>query len=113
LQNSDKTIRITTEVISNVEGTSQGSLSIRVPEQWPVDPPVQSFQFAHAGERALYPFTLPIPALESRAYRLEAVATSGGREYREGYDVIQHRDLETRYLYRASAATVTGIDVKI
>src|SRR4029453_13950575 len=42
LQNSDKTIRITTEVISNVEGTSQGSLSIRVPEQWPVDPPVQS-----------------------------------------------------------------------
>jgi LmbE family N-acetylglucosaminyl deacetylase len=113
LQNSDKRIRLTTEVISNVEGTSQGRLSIRVPEQWAIDPPMQSFQFAHAGERALYPFTISIPSLESRDYHLEAVATSGEREYREGYEVIQHRDLETRYLYHAAAATVRGIDVKI
>jgi LmbE family N-acetylglucosaminyl deacetylase len=113
LHNSDKRIRLTTEVISNVEGMSQGRLSIRVPEQWAVDPPVQSFQFAHAGERALYPFSISIPSLESRDYRLEAVVTSQGREYREGYDVIQHRDLETRYLYRAATATVRGLDVKI
>ena len=113
LENSDKRIRLTTEVISNVEGMSQGRLSIRVPEQWAVDPPVRSFQFAHAGERALYPFSISIPSLESRDYRLEAVVTSEGREYREGYDVIQHRDLETRYLYRSAAATVRGLDVKI
>ena len=41
------------------------------------------------------------------------MASSGGREYREGYDVIRHRDLETRYLYRDAATTVRGIDVKI
>ena len=41
------------------------------------------------------------------------MASSGGREYREGYDVIQHRDLETRYLYRDATASVRGIDVAI
>ena len=41
------------------------------------------------------------------------MASSRGRDYREGYDVIQHRDLETRFLYRAAAAGVRGIDVTI
>jgi LmbE family N-acetylglucosaminyl deacetylase len=113
LQNAEKKIRVTTGVTSNIEGTSEGSLAIHVPAGWTVDPPSQRFQFAHAGERAFYPFTITIPSLERRDYRIEAVASSGGREFREGYHVIQHRDLETRYLYRAAAAGVRGIDVTI
>ena len=31
--------------------------------------------------------------------------SSGGREYREGYTTIRHRDLETRYLYREAVAS--------
>ena len=41
------------------------------------------------------------------------MASSGGREYREGYTTIRHRDLETRYLYRDAVASVRGVDVKI
>ena len=40
------------------------------------------------------------------------MASSGGREYREGYELIRQRDLETRYLYRDAVTTVRGIDVK-
>ena len=43
-------------------------------------------RFSRAGERALYTFDVAIPSLENRDYRIEAVATSGGRDYREGYD---------------------------
>ena len=50
--------------------------------------------------------------LNASEYRVEAVASSGGREYREGYEVIRQRDLETRYLYRDAVTTVRGIDVK-
>ena len=32
---------------------------------------------------------------------------------REGYDVIEHRDLETRYLYHEASSRVRGVDVKI
>jgi hypothetical protein len=60
-----------------------------------------------------YPFTVTIPSLENREYRIEAVASAGGREFREGYDAIAHRDLETRYLYRDASASVRGIDVRI
>ena len=110
---ADKKIQVRTEVTSNVDGPSVGTLRLQLPSGWTADPPSQPFQFSRAGERAFYPFTVTIPSLGSRDYRIEAVASSGGRDYREGYDVIKHRDLETRYLYRDAAAVVRGIDVKI
>ena len=110
---AEKKVRLRTEVLNNVEGKSEGTLKLNVPAGWKVEPGSAAFQFAHAGERAYFPFTVTIPALESREYRIEAVAASGGREFREGYDLLQHRDLETRYLYRDAAATVRGVDVTI
>ena len=108
-----RTVRLKAEVVHNREGTSDGRLTLKVPAGWQVEPATHAFQFSHSGERGLYQFTVTIPALDNRDYRLEAVATSGGREYREGYDTIQHRDLETRYLYRDATATVRGIDLKV
>ena len=108
-----KVLRLKAEVLHNREGTSDGTLSLKVPPGWKVEPAAHAFQFSHAGERGLYLFTVTIPSLDTREHRIEAVAASGGREYREGYDTIQHRDLETRYLYRDAAATVRGIDLSI
>ncbi len=108
-----KTVRLKAEVVHNREGTSDGTLTLKVPAGWKVEPATHAFQFSHSGERGLYQFTVTIPSLDSRDYRLEAVAASGGREYREGYDTIRHRDLETRYLYRDATATVRGIDLKV
>jgi hypothetical protein len=71
------------------------------------------FALARSGERARYQFTVAMPAIENREYTIDAVATAGGRDYREGYDVIEHRDLETRYLYHKAATVVRGVDVKI
>jgi hypothetical protein len=109
----EKTVRLRTEIVSNAEGTVEGTLKLIVPAGWKAEPATQPFQFAHAGERAFYPFTVTIPALENRDYQIKAVASSGGRDFSEGYDVIQHRDLETRYLYHDAAAAVRGVDVTI
>jgi LmbE family N-acetylglucosaminyl deacetylase len=109
----DKKIRVTADLVNNVQDGSQGNVRIQVPPGWTVDPASEAFRFTGAGERAFYRFTITIPSLDRREYRLEAIATSGGHEFREGYDVLQHRDLETRYLYRPAAATVAGIDVSI
>ncbi|MCA1562998.1 MAG: PIG-L family deacetylase, partial [Acidobacteria bacterium] len=113
LGSGEKKIRLRAEVMNNLEGKSEGTLTLKVPSGWKVAPASQPFQFARAGERDLFGFTVTIPSLENKEYPIEAVALSGGREYREGYDIIQHRDLETRYLYRDASATVRGIDVKI
>ena len=75
---------------------------------------VAAVQFARAGERA--PTTSRSSAcrrLENRDYPIEAVATVDGTEYQRGLRAIEHRDLETRYLYRPAVAQVRGIDVTI
>jgi LmbE family N-acetylglucosaminyl deacetylase len=113
LGTADKNVHLRAEVLNNVDGKSEGSLNLHVPAGWKVEPASQPFQFDHAGERAYYAFTVTVPSLEDRDYRIEAVASSGGRDFREGYEVIQHRDLETRYLYREAAASVRGVDVRI
>ena len=108
-----KRIRINVEVLHNREEKSEGRLTLKVPAGWKVTPASQPFHFLRAGERALYAFDVGIPSLENKEYGVEAVASSGGRDYREGYTTIRHRDLETRYLYRAAVASVRGVDVKI
>ena len=110
---ADKTIRLRAEVINNRDGASDGTLALRLPSGWTAAPPAHRFQFARAGERAFYAFTVSAPSIDARAYDIEAVAAAGGREYREGYDVIRHRDLETRYLYRPASVVVTGMDVRM
>jgi len=54
-----------------------------------------------------------VPALSGRSYEVKAAATAGGRQYRDGYQLLEHRDLETRYLYRAARSEVKGVDVKV
>ena len=38
--------------------------------------------------------------MAQQTYEIEAAAIDGLGEYREGYELIDHRDLEVRYLYR-------------
>ena len=113
LNGLSKRIRINVEVLNNRQDKSEGRLTLKVPVGWKLTPTSQPFAFSRAGERALYRFDVVFPSLESREYRIEAVASSGGHEYREGYTTIRHRDLETRYLYRDAVASVRGVDVKI
>ena len=113
LSMADKKIRVRTELLNNVDGKTNGTLTLQVPSGWKVEPARQEFNFSQAGERAAFPFTVTIPSLEDREYEIQAVATAGGREFREGYDIIAHRDLETRYLFRDASAGVRGVDVQI
>ena len=108
-----KQIDISVELLNNVEEGSRGRLALRLPPGWTSVPAETAFAFKRAGERFSYRFSVSLPALENRDYRIEAVATIAGREYTQGYDVIEHRDLETRYLYHPAATSVHGVDVAI
>ncbi|MGB2715125.1 MAG: PIG-L family deacetylase [Vicinamibacterales bacterium] len=113
LGKSASTVTLKIEVVNNRDGKSEGSLTLETPAGWRVMPASQAFQFARAGERTSYSFNISVPAVERRDYRVEAVATSAGRDYREGYTLIRHRDLATRYLYREAATTIRGVDVSV
>ena len=108
-----KTVTLRAEVLNNREGKSDGVLTLKVPPGWTVSPAAQPFALTRAGERAFYQFQVRAATIDHRVARIEAVAQSGGREYREGYTTIRHRDLETRYLYKDAVTTVRGVDVRI
>ena len=112
LSAAKKVVPIEVDLVNNVDGDSRGKLTLRVPSGWTVTPPAQDFSFSRSGERANYRFTVSAPAIAEGQHRVTAVATAGGAEYTEGYEVIDHRDLGLRYLYAPSVAEVRGIDVE-
>jgi hypothetical protein len=101
------------DLTHNREGETAGKVSLELPQGWTARPPSQEFRFTRAGERRAFSFEVAVPSLSDRAYAVQAVAVAGGKEYREGYELIEHRDLETRYLYRPARSEVRGVDVKL
>jgi LmbE family N-acetylglucosaminyl deacetylase len=112
LSPATKTVRVQVELVNNATRTA-GQLVLRVPAGWKSDPAAVPFAFTRSGEKSRYEFVVAVPAIDKAEYRIEAIATTNGRDFTEGYDTIEHRDLETRYLYHAAASRVRGVDVKI
>jgi hypothetical protein len=108
-----KTVTITVELLNNRDRATQGQLTLKAPAGWTVTPPSEAFSFNRAGERTTYRFSVAVPAVQNRDYTIQAVATLDGRTYSEGYDIIAHRDLETRYLYKDASSVIRGVDVRI
>jgi hypothetical protein len=101
------------EVESNVDGQTKGEVVLGLPRDWTSIPASHAFSFRRAGERAAFRFEVDAGPITARGGRVEAVARVGDREYTEGYQVVAHRDLETRYLYRMSESSVRGVDVQL
>ena len=106
-----RALEVEVSLLHNAEEATSGQIALRLPAGWSSEPASHPFSFARAGERASYRFSVRPGAIDARSYSIEAVATASGKEYREGYELIDHRDLEIRYLYRASTADVRGLEV--
>ncbi len=107
------TFSVSVELLNNNPGNINGELALDAPEGWIAEPPGHEFSFRQAGQRAEYEFEVTFPRLDGPEYMVEAVAIADGRSYREGYDIIRHRDLEVRYLYEPAQISVHGLDVRI
>jgi LmbE family N-acetylglucosaminyl deacetylase len=106
-----QTIDIEVTLLHNAETPSFGQLTLQMPEGWTSKPGSQAFRFERSGERASFRFAVRPTAVGARTYEIDAVAIDGLGEYRQGYELIDHRDLEVRYLYREAQTTVRGVDV--
>ena len=111
-EGADEAVQRHVEVLNNKDTGSKGEVMLRVPQGWAVEPARVPFTFARGGERATYTFAVTIPSLADRTYQVQAVAMADGREYLEGYETIEYRDLEARQLYRTAVTDVRGIDVE-
>ncbi len=106
-------ISLEVELLNNQSGGSQGELVLEAPDGWRAQPDRQTFQFSQANARRNFSFSVTAPQLSAGTYDLQVVARAGGRDYRQGYRMIRHRDYDIRYLYRDSVTRIRGVDVKI
>jgi len=117
LQPNAPALQLEVSLLHNAESATDGRVTLKMPAGWTSEPATQPFSFARSGERASYRFTVNAGSLGAQGYTIEAVASAPVKgvpyEYREGYEPIDQRDLEVRYLYRASTAEVRGIDVTV
>ena len=109
----DRPLRVAVELTNNAPTGSSGQLAVKLPAGWSSNPPSMAFALARPGEQSRVEFLVSPRGVSAHDYSINVVATVGDKTFSEGYDVIAHRDLETRYLYHPSTVGVRGIDVKI
>jgi LmbE family N-acetylglucosaminyl deacetylase len=104
-------IQVRARVMSNVKGAADAKMRLELPDGWNASPMEAELHFTHAGEVQVAEFHVAAQAAAGKSYTIHGTAEYDGRTYREGYRVIAHGDLETRHLYRAATAELTGVDV--
>jgi hypothetical protein len=105
---------VSVSVSNNVKGNAAGKVRLELPRGWSATPAESNFSFTHEGEAGNFNFKVSVPQVAPGAdYKVQAVAEYDGREYVEGYQVIAHRDNETRHLYRAASMDVRGIEARV
>ena len=106
-------VSLAVELLNNRSGEIRGEIVLELPDGWRAQPARQPFSFSQANARRNFTFSVSAPQLRAETYDIRAVARAEGREYREGYRAIRHRDYDIRYLYRDALTRIRGVDVKI
>lgn len=108
-----ESFRLEARVHSNAKGPADGTVRLELPAGWRAEPATAAFHTKTDGEDAAAAFTVTPAKVEARRYRITAVAESGGRSYREGYETAGYAGLRPSYLYRPATYDVTGVNVKM
>ena len=110
----ETTFTTTIEMLNNVKGEAEGTLSLKLPEGWEASPENAPFAFTHEGASKTFAFQVSTENVEAgREYTIQAIATYNGEAYTTGYQVIDHPDLEPRHLYRPAVMTLRSIPLKV
>jgi len=108
-----KTFQLAATVHSNIKGQGTGTVKLDLPSGWTSHPAVAEFSTKSDGEEQSLSFEVMPKGLAEKTYRLTVVAETGGRQYREGYELTGYPGLRPYYLYRPSVLRTSGVDVKI
>ena len=107
------TFDVSVDVMSNYSGDVSGRLHLALPDEWSSVPDMHEITFSQAGQRQGYNFQVTVPGLGQEEHVIRAIATAMGEEFADGYDIVRHSHMETRYLYRPAEVRVSGLEVAI
>jgi len=110
---TEKTLRMTAQVKSNVKGPAAGTIRLELPAGWSATPERADFALAKDGDSTQVAFTVTPGRMAQKAYTMTAVATYAGQDFREGYKAVGYAGLLPVDLYRPATYRARGVDVKV
>lgn len=108
-----KSFDLTVSIHSNVKGPAKGELRLQLPQGWNSTPQTAPFSTARDGEDQSVTFQVQPSGLQEKEYKITAVASCSGQEYKEGYDTAGYIGLRPYNLYQPSTYGTSGVEVKV
>jgi len=101
-------------VLNGAAGPTAATVRLEVPRGWRREPAEAPLAFGFEGEEMGARFFVTPPArLEAGNYAVRAIVTAGGREYRDGYQVIAYDHIQERHLFHPASSRVEAFDVRV
>jgi len=108
-----KEITVKVGVSSNLTGTPNGILRLKLPDGWTSEPRELTVNLSKRGDKQDLVFKLSPASLKEGRTEIRAVLEAGGKKYSEGYTLVTREDLGAAYYYQPAMQRVSVVDVKV
>jgi len=102
-------VKVTVHTVAAVEGT----VALELPAGWRAEPSEAHFRRASAGDTEPILFSVTPASNVAGAFTINAVARSGGRAYRAGWQSVGYPGLQPYNLYQPAQLQTRKVDVKL
>jgi NPCBM-associated, NEW3 domain of alpha-galactosidase len=93
-------------------GAADGNIHLELPSGWRSTPAQMAFHLSPGEDREVS-FTVHPDKLEEKSYEIKAIASSGGREYSDGYRTVGYPGLRPYNYYRPATYRARGVNVRV
>ena len=100
-------------VTIHTQAAADGTVELNLPAGWTSQPAEAHFHLNNAGDTEPILFSVTPTAAQESAFRIRAVAHSGGRTYQTGWQSVGYPGLRPYNLYKAAELKTRKVDVKI
>jgi len=100
-------------VTIHAQAAADGTVDLNLPAGWRSEPAEAHFHLDNAGDTEPILFSVTPAAAQESAFRILAVAHSGGRTYQTGWQSVGYPGLRPYNLYKAAELKTRKVDVKI
>jgi LmbE family N-acetylglucosaminyl deacetylase len=109
----DAACRVRVGVSSNLSHDVKGTLHLKVPAGWRVQPSSLPVDFHRRDEKQSFEFKVFPASLKEGRAEIRAVLDSNGSNYSEGYSLVTREDLDSFYYYQPAVQRISIVDVKV
>ena len=101
------------KVTVHTEAAAEGTVALELPAGWRAEPSEAPFRRMSAGDTEPILFSVTPASAVTGTYSLQAVAHSGERAYRTGWQSVGYPELQLYNLYRPAQLQTRKVDVKL